>query len=205
MPANGAVRKWRMKKLCSVQDCGRIHFGRGYCSIHYQRNRKYGDPLHPGVMDRRPWLEKFISSIDKSGECWIWTGFKDAKGYGATNNPQNKHKAAFVHRLAYELWVGEIPKGLWVLHRCDNPSCCNPAHLFAGSNLDNIADMVAKKRNTRGTKHPKAKLTEQQVREIRRRYVRRVVGVTQLSREFGLSTSTTMAIVKRRIWKDLSP
>lgn len=99
---------------------------------------------------------------DASG-CWEWTGglFKHFP-YGKFNAgrlPGGKQRTVYAHRFAYELWVGAIPKGLQVLHRCDNPACVNPAHLFVGTQLDNMRDMIAKGRNNNGgwqTKHRSA-------------------------------------------------
>lgn len=79
-------------------------------------------------------------------ECWEWRGSRNAKGYGQVTN-QGADRIA--HRVAYEIAKGAIPSGMMVCHTCDNPPCCNPAHLFVGSNADNIRDKVAKGRSKR--------------------------------------------------------
>lgn len=107
----------------------------------------------------------FWSRVNKTDGCWLWTGSKNSSGYGDLNFMQ-QHVLA--HRLAWTLENGEIPKGLLVLHRCDTPLCVRPAHLFVGTDADNVADAVCKGRvHMRITR---AKLNEDQVREIRAAY-----------------------------------
>ncbi len=107
------------------------------------------------------------------------------------------------HRFSWELHNGPIPKGFCVLHRCDNPPCVRPDHLFLGTHLENIRDMVKKNRgyDRHGEKNPRAKLTERKVIEIRRRYE---LGETQesLGREYGFVQAYISQIVLRKIWKN---
>ena len=91
-------------------------------------------------------------------ECWPWLGRLDSDGYGMFGQSEKAHRAA------YEDQVGPIPRGLFVLHRCDNRPCCNGAHLFPGTQQDNLADMRAKGRQATLIH---AKLTPEQVRKIR--------------------------------------
>jgi hypothetical protein len=89
---------------------------------------------------------RFESKINKlsHGGCWVWTGNKNEKGYGLVRIDGKRYKA---HRIAYELYIGDIPSGMLVCHSCDNPECCNPKHLWLGTHADNQRDKIAKGRD----------------------------------------------------------
>lgn len=87
--------------------------------------------------------QRFWSRIEKTESCWIWKGSTNGRGYG---HFRYDGKLRYTHRLAYTYCVGPIPGGLLVLHKCDNPPCCNPGHLFLGSHKDNIQDAIQKGR-----------------------------------------------------------
>lgn len=147
------------------------------------------------VLRERFWKRVTVGSED---ECWDWTGHCWASGYGCINVDHQRYR---VHRVAYELSVGPIPEGMLICHRCDNRKCCNPAHLFLGTCKDNIADCARKGRKTRGEDHPAAHLTEEQVREIRRRHGRKWgSGSPTLAREFGVNPAHILQIVHRKKW-----
>ena len=99
--------------------------------------------------------------------CWLWTGNTDKDGYGIMGIRRSSQYRA--HRVAYEIFVDEIPAGMFVCHACDTPSCINPEHLFVGSAKDNMKDMWRKGRKIapKGERHPMAKLTDLQVQQIR--------------------------------------
>jgi hypothetical protein len=138
-----------------------------------------------------PLLERFWQKVRKGApnECWMWTGTKN-----------NKRLA---HRIAYELFIAPVQPGLCALHRCDNPACVNPAHLFLGTKKDNMQDCKAKGRTRNGvrlgTAHHFARFTPRLVRSIRRRVS---AGETYrgLAREFGVSPSSIKAIWLRKNW-----
>lgn len=142
--------------------------------------------------------------------CWVWTRSCRKKGYGQTSIDKG-HRNVAVHRVAAWLWLGfDLASSLKVLHRCDNPPCFNPEHLFIGTNADNTADMVAKGRARnnphRGEAHASHVLTEDQVREIRARTdaVGHARGIySTLAREYGVSHVLVSRIARRLNWAHL--
>ena len=116
---------------------------------------------------RRPLAERFWPKVDRRGpdECWPWLGASVPKGYGHIGEG-GRGRMLYSHRVAYALEHGLVPNGLEVCHRCDNPPCCNPAHLFVGTHAENGLDMAMKGRSTIGERNPRAKLTMAIVSEI---------------------------------------
>ena len=149
---------------------------------------------------RKPLLERFNAkfSVDEATGCWPWAASKDAKGYGYIKDSDRRICKA--HRIAYRLFVGEIPAGMFVCHRCDNPPCVNPAHLFLGTLADNNRDREAKGRGARGSKHSKAKLNEDKVREIRRLHAEGL-SIAALARTHGVSERLVSGVIKRAWWR----
>lgn len=90
--------------------------------------------------------KRFLDKVDKSGDCWLWTGTLRKCGYGQIGFNGKVYRA---HRVSYDIHNGEIPKGLIVCHTCDNPPCVNPAHLYAGTPMDNTTDMMLRGRHGR--------------------------------------------------------
>ena len=140
---------------------------------------------------------------EQMDSCIEWTGARDSKGYGNKNIAGKYFKT---HRLAYAWVNGPIPDGMWVLHKCDNPPCCNPDHLFLGTHKDNMRDMKEKGRakGLVGTENHKATLTEAQVLEIRfdnhgRKYGR----IRRLSEKHGVSRAVVDRIRRNETWKHL--
>ncbi len=139
-----------MDKACGIDSCGGKIEAKGLCHTHYERLRKNGTTALRG-RSRRPATERFWRHVDRSGgpeACWPWTGSVDHHGYGGFRVEPGK--LVRTHRFAYALKHGPIPEGMHVCHHCDNPPCCNDAHHFLGTVADNIRDMWAKGRHTKG-------------------------------------------------------
>jgi hypothetical protein len=155
--------------------------------------------------------ERLWSHVVMSGDCWLWTGNTRSDGYG-TLCVNGKKTAA--HRLSWILAHGEIPKGdgfhgTCVLHTCDNRKCVNPAHLFLGTQADNLGDMTQKGRALHprndtsfraGERHPNARLSETQVIAIRSDPRIEI----QIARAYGVGLMTINHIRHRRTWKHVS-
>jgi len=150
----------------------------------------------------RSLIERFWEKVDKRGpdECWPWMGSKLVSGgYGRIFDGESKMLRA--HRLSWEIAHGKpVPEGMHVCHTCDNPVCVNPNHLFIGTIADNNADMVEKGRQAKGESLPQSKVTEQDVRDIRRLYEE---GWSQgaLGRRYDITQPTVYDIVHRISWK----
>lgn len=147
-------------------------------------------------------IERFWSHVAIADEtdCWIWTASKSQNGYGRININQYPY---YAHRMSYELAYGEIRKGFDVCHKCDNPACVNPSHLFAGTHLENMKDMAKKGRANvlHGEASPTHKLTESDVIYIRSRYAQGGITYLQLANQMGVSKFTIRGIIRRVWWK----
>lgn len=151
-------------------------------------------------------LDKFLAHIHISQNCWEWQGARTL-GYGRFTL-QGGASSSLAHRISWQLENGRIPDGLDVLHKCDNPPCVRPDHLFLGTHQDNMDDMALKGRRKSnppiGSEHWKAILTEKDVIEIRNRYeYRGYWNQYRLARKYGVRQSVICAIVNRRIWRHI--
>lgn len=157
-----------------------------------------------------PIAQRFKARVDRDGPggCWLWTGGKFNRGYGAINVTRSKGDkyTAKAHRVSYELFVGPIPPGMLVCHRCDNPPCVNPAHLFLGTPRDNMVDMCAKGRHAkvdrRGAATRRNKLTESDVITMRARSARGESSAT-IAAAFGVNRNTAWAAIAGRSWSNV--
>lgn len=167
-----------------------------------------------------PAHERLWRHVEKTEGCWFWTAGTDTGGYGqiAING-----RLIRVHRFSYELAYGAIPKGMLICHRCDTRRCVRPDHLFAGTSADNMTDMVVKGRSAkgdastsrlypelrrRGEQHPKAKLTDDDIRTIRTEY-RPAVSTRPrspnsqrgLADRYGVSRNVIQSIIDGVTWR----
>lgn len=149
-----------------------------------------------------PLEERFWAKVDKTNDCWIWTGSRDQRGYGRIKNGGNK----LASRISWEMHFSPIPPGMFVCHHCDNPPCVRPNHLFLGTQQDNMQDMRAKHRGgdsaLHGASHHQAKLTEQEVLLIRQ-FRRGIDNVVAFAVQFNISKSQVYAISRGASWKYL--
>lgn len=158
--------------------------------------------------------ERFWAKVDKNGpvvrpelgRCWIWTGARDQKGYGVIHRP-GERKNDRAPRVSYRMHSGESLDGLEACHRCDNPPCVRPDHIFRGTTAQNAADRVAKGRGRsgkpmRGEDCPTAKLTWEAVREIRRRFEAGGVTHRELAKEFGVTRQAVSGVIRGQAWKE---
>lgn len=130
----------------------------------------------------------------RDGECHIWGGAKNSQGYGQVTINGKRH---YVHRIMFELHHGNIPPAGNVCHSCDTPLCCNPDHMFLGTQKDNMEDMAKKERS--GCR----KLTVSDVKTIHR--LRGTLTHQQIANAFGVSAVTVGGIFNGRWWKHVSP
>lgn len=155
-----------------------------------------GLPAIP-LVDR---FQKYCSEIQPSG-CILWTGHLSTSGYGQLKEGKHDGKQLDAHRVAWELFRGPIPDGLWVLHKCDVRNCVNTDHLFLGTVLDNGRDMAIKGRAARGERSRMAKLTDQSVREIQLAMSSGKMFQFQVAEQYGVSEGAVGDIVRKKTWK----
>jgi len=149
------------------------------------------------------------SSIEDDNGCWIWQKSKKKFGYGYMTTGSRKdgtRKTDMSHRVSFAAFNGEIPDGMWVLHKCDTPSCVNPSHLYTGTRTDNVNDMMKRGRlnHSYGEECPNSILKNEDVLSIRNKRMVENTPYRKLAFEFGLkSHKTVMQICSGQLWPHL--
>ena len=201
-------------KICSIKSCGNEIYLKGHCNKHYTRLRRHGDPnitkfkndinltIEQRILKNIKKVECFnLESLKIHNEkdliCWEWQKGLTSHGYGKIKI--NK-KNTSTHRISYQQFIGKIPKGKHILHKCDNPPCCNPKHLSSGTSEDNVKDKVMKDRQAKGEKNGGAKLTKKQVIEIIKLYKTGNYTQIKLARLFKIANTTTCEILNNKTW-----
>lgn len=182
--------------LCGAPFLG-WHLGQRHCS---RKCRK--------VAEMRPAVERFWEKVIKGPDCWLWTGAVTSAGYGAFNVIAIRTQKVTVqpHRYSWELANGPISDDLCVLHHCDTPLCVNPAHLFLGTRQDNMDDMIRKGRGgqPKGERNAWAKLTDGDVREIKRLLAEGVLSQRRIAERFGVNHGVVGRIKRGEGWCHVS-
>lgn len=145
-----------------------------------------------GTLQKR--FEQYFEKTPDS--CWIWKSSRDQNGYGTFNIDRKPKKSS---RVSYELYKGPIPEGRFVCHKCDNPPCVNPDHLFIGTRKDNMRDMTNKGRSAHGEKNGQAKLTEQDVIAIWKDSRTHC----EIGQHYGVTQSMITRIKNKKNWKHI--
>jgi hypothetical protein len=190
---------------CKVPNCDSLARIHGVCSKHYQRFQKYG-AYDGGKRNHAPPEERFWRFVvhGKEYDCWLWRGARNPRGYGQIKISENPARYKLAHRLSYEIHKGPLgPNENIVRHSCDTPLCVNPYHLQAGTQADNIADMMIRGRyrcgERKGTKNGRALMTPDDVHKIRQSGE----SYAKLAEMCGVSKATIAAIVTRRNWSHI--
>lgn len=144
---------------------------------------------------------RFWAKVDKTKSCWIFTSNHGGTTYGMLSVPKGEEYLA--HRISWVIHYGLIPRGLKVLHTCDQPRCVNPLHLFLGTSQDNMDDMVNKGRSLKGSRHPMTNMSESDVVEIRRLYQETKLSQQAIADMYRINQTAVGFIIRRITWKHI--
>jgi len=150
-------------------------------------------------MKQVPVADRFWKFVKKAPGCWLWAGCRDSRGYGRIGRGRGV-SPYYSHRVSWEIRYGPIPRGMYILHHCDNPRCVRPSHLFIGTQADNMADAAKKGRLAVGEKNGNAKLSEQEVLELRRLHATGIYTQAVLAERFRVSQQHVSSVASGRRW-----
>lgn len=151
-----------------------------------------------GVYPRPPVKDRFYAKVVKSEECWEWVGsYSGDRKKGRRGQFYLDGRLQYVARVSWQFEIGSIPDGMIVCHKCDNPKCVNPSHLFLGTYSDNMRDMVDKDRQSK-------KLTVEEVKEIREKYNKNICNQAVLAEKFNVDQSTISRICSKELRKHVN-
>ena len=190
-------------KICKLKNCDTKIHAKNMCEKHYRRiliNGTLETKRNPIIGTLEEKKELFLKKVEvkSKNDCWLWNKYKDLDGYGSVQMNGKPYKA---HRASYELFTGIIPEGLLINHKCHNPSCVNPDHLYAGTAKENSRDMVMAGRSYKGSgeKHNQSILKEKQVIFIKQKLNEGIKGVF-LAKKFGVGEGNISAIKLGKTW-----
>jgi len=198
------VTRIQTAKAVKIKSCGcKSNDFRAIASTKYAPPERAENGIKKMPILTQELVDRFWSKIKNTGsvdDCWQWQAGTSAAGYGIFNIGETDYIAT---RVSYNLHYKKDPLELCVLHKCDNPKCCNPHHLFLGTKSDNMKDMTSKGRSNKGINVNTNKLTEEQVNEIRYLYKMGVMNKSQLGKEYGVYHSNIISIINNRTWKHI--
>ena len=149
-------------------------------------------------------LKSFLTRVRKTKDCWEWIGSKRPLGYGVIHTGG---KFISAHRLSWKLYFGEIPKGMYICHHCDNRACIRPDHLFLGTQKDNVYDAIKKHRmnpvGKKGHKSWNRNFTPEEAKKIREEYKTSGLGYKKLGKKYGVANTVIRNVIKELNWFNL--
>lgn len=168
--------------------------GRSCRTVYINQNR----PSTAKPIDSRFWAK--VNKIEDENSCWEWIKVNRHDGYGSIFF-RGRNRVA--HRVSWIINIGEIPENMYVCHKCDNPACVRPSHLFLGTHQDNMDDMVKKGRSHLGEAQGISKLTKEIVLKIRSEYIPRKVTMDYLAEKYNVTQGCIWSILRGKSWKHI--
>lgn len=192
-------KRWKVARVCWIINNGEIPDGfdvRRTCS-----NRKCVNIAHmylkKNQVDKRSMITRFWENVIKTDYCWNWVGRVNLEGYGLISENGKQYRA---NRISYQMKNGPIKNEMLICHKCNNPNCVNPDHLYEGTPKENSQDMILAGHSRKGIKNTNAILNEEKVLQIRKIYKEKKTSYKALSINFEVSEATIGQIIRRDTW-----